>query len=370
MRKPKNPLHFAVTVGINRYPFFGNLKRARGDADEFAKWLRDPKGGGLDPANVATVIVDEEKEKLPDEIFSQQAVPTSAQVFDALQKFCEKVDAYFKDDKHDANDWYKTRLYFYVSGHGIAPGPKDAALLMANASPNRAGENISCSQVLTVFGKSQLFHEVVIFADCCRERFPENFLGGVPLTFKDRKKGQVLTVLGCATYFGDIALEPTQEAVGEDDDPDKLRGYFTQALLEGLRGQAIDDPTTGEINSNSLARYVRQRVKNLTESRRNPQQPTMEADPAEPVIFRIPKTTKAKTLPKHQVKLKFVTPFQGKALLYDGNIKKIGEHRVADGEWVVKLANGLYQVTAEGGASIFQDGGLFSVLGEEREVEL
>src|SRR5262249_22089201 len=55
-------------------------------------------------------------------------------------------------------------------------------------------------------------------------------LGDVPWTRTPRDNGAVRTAFGCATFFGDIALEPS-EAVGDETDPDKLRGYFTQALL-------------------------------------------------------------------------------------------------------------------------------------------
>jgi hypothetical protein len=37
MAKPKNPLHYGVAVGINRYPDIRHLKRAKGDAEEFCQ---------------------------------------------------------------------------------------------------------------------------------------------------------------------------------------------------------------------------------------------------------------------------------------------------------------------------------------------
>jgi hypothetical protein len=326
--------------------------------------LIDPDGGGLSPDNVTTVTADDAT--LPDGVPREQAIPTRTEVFNALYTFRRAVDDHVKDNPED---WEKTRLYFYISGHGIAPEPKDAALLMANAGRDWYGENISCSQILSFFGECQSFREVVVFADCCRERISNAPLGGVPWTRISGDNGSVQTVLGCATYFGDIALEPTGEAgqgVGGEDDPDTLRGYFTQALLEGLRGQAAD-PATGEINSKRLAEYVKPRVEDLTRHRPHPQEPTMDLDPASPVVFGA-----GKPIEEYQVRLTFVTPFQGTALLLNGKNEEIDEHVMPDGDWVVRLANGIYQVIAEDQAAgvNLRKGGFFRVWGEDLNVEL
>jgi hypothetical protein len=42
-----NEHHYAVVVGINRYPGIRDLQAARRDAEDFANWLRDPSGGAL-----------------------------------------------------------------------------------------------------------------------------------------------------------------------------------------------------------------------------------------------------------------------------------------------------------------------------------
>jgi len=359
-----NPLHYGVVVGINRYPDLNPLKRAKGDAESFGAWLTDPHGGGLPPQNVELVVVEDAQ--MPDGTLRENAVPTRNEVLSALHRFRKTVNDHI--DQHP-DEWKNTRLYFYVSGHGIAPGPRDAALLMANASPEWAGENLSCSQLLSFFGESQTFHELVIFADCCRERLANAPLSGVPWPLDARDNGSVLTALGCATHFGDIALEPDEEMEGETD-PDKLRGYFTKALLEGLWGQAVDGTNNGEVNSNSLARYVRQRVCDLTKHRRHQQRPTMDSDPAEPIIFRqdFPGVSEV----KHQVRLQFVTPFSGKALLLNGIGDVIAEHQVPGDEWVIALTNSIYQITPENaGAEVhFRNDGFFKVWGEERDVQL
>jgi uncharacterized caspase-like protein len=351
-------LHYAVVVGINCYPDIRHLNFARQDAEAFARWLQEPHGGGLPKKNIGVVKATADARR--GQTRREQAVPTRARVFKMLYKFRKEVDAHLEEHPED---WEQTRLYFYFSGHGIAPVPRDAALLMADAGSDWYGENISCAKLLDFFITNQPFHEIVVFADCCREYVGNAPLGDVPWTLVKRDNGHVLSVLGCATYFGDIAYEPSPE---ENANPDQQRGYFTQALLEGLKGQAVDDPITGVIDSNSLANYVRQRVQDLTEHRKYPQKPEMPTDPAAPIIFR------QQAQPQHEVRLKFVTPYAGKAQLHNGHNDCIGEHEVAEGEWVKPLANGLYQVTPKDGVTgvKFRNDGFFKVWGEPINVEL
>jgi uncharacterized caspase-like protein len=355
-----NPLHYGVVIGINRYPDIRHLNYARGDAEKFTEWLTNPEGGGVPRQNVITIVVDDVRMK--DGTPREDAIPTRAEIFKALYKFRKDIDQHVNGHPED---WEQTRLYFYVSGHGIAPDAKDAALLLANAGPDWYGENISCARLIAFMTKNQPFREVVVFADCCRERVPNAPLGDVcpPWTLVERDNGHVLSILGCATYFGDLAYEPLDAEPGE---PDKLRGYFTQALLEGLKEEAADTKT-GVIDSNTLAAYVKLRVLDLTKDRPYPQKPTMDADPAEPIIFRPP------ALPvevKHKVWLEFVTPYEGKAELWD-SAKAISEHDMADGAWVERLTNGLYEVRPAVGSSIqLLNSGFFRVLGEDKHVKL
>ena len=198
-----NQWHFAVVVGIDKYPAIRDLKFAKGDAEEFAKWLEYPQGGALPKGNIAKVVAD-----VPDGTPREDAIPARIEVIKELRKFRDKVDNHIKENP---DDWELTRLYFYVSGHGIAPDPRDAALLMANSGPEDYGENIACSLLLDFLLKNQPFHEVVVFADCCRERVTGAPLVGLPWTNTERDNGQVLKVVGCATYFGDLAYEPSEE---------------------------------------------------------------------------------------------------------------------------------------------------------------
>lgn len=372
---PKNPLHFGVVVGINRYPDIRHLRLAKGDAEKFAEWLLNPAGGGLlsqqdegtllPGGHVGTIVVDDAN--VPDGMPRENARPMKKEVFQKLHEFRKAIEQHVEAHPED---WSKTRFYFYVSGHGIAPDARDAALLLADAGQEAYDENISCDRLLSFLGKRQPFREVVIFADCCRERVGSVPLGAVPGTLGNKDNGSVLTAFCCATYFGDLAYEPP---VGED--PDTQRGYFTQALLEGLGGQAAEPPGDGVIDTNTLAKYVKQRVRDLTKQRKQ-QEPKMESDPASPIVFRPAGPPGGRALAglpvpvEHEVRIEFTTPYRGKVALRDTDNKILHEHHTADGDLVVSLPNGLYEVTTEEAQTAFPKGGGFRVLGYKKHVQL
>lgn len=373
----RNELHFAIVVGINRYPGLRNLRLAKGDAEKFAEWLLDPAGGGLpsdqDPqrklpaGHVIKIVVDDAS--VPDNVTPEQARPVRKEVSLAFHQIRKQVEAHVASNPAD---WHRTRFYFYVSGHGIAPDARDAALLMADASQEAYDENISCDRLLSFLGKRQPFAEVVIFADCCRERVGNVPLGTLSGTLGDGDNGPVKAVLCCATHFGDLAYEPPA-----DEDPDQQRGYFTRALLEGLGGQAADPPISGEINSNTIAKYVKQRVQDLTKHRQWQQDPNMQADPAAPIVFRAASSASTGAAPMsdtpavHQIRIIFVTDYQGKVELRDSANEVLHTHDTATGDLVASLPNGLYEVTPQPPGDVhFKKAGNFRVLGESKNVEL
>lgn len=357
-----NENHYGVVVGINRYPGLRDLRFARNDAQAFANWLKKPDGGNLPSENVKLITVPDKD--LPSGTPREKAKPVREQVEDALytlRKICEKHIG------EHPEDWEKTRLYVYVSGHGIAPEPEEAALLMADAGSDWYGRNFSCAKYLSFFEKAQFFKELVFFADCCRERITNAPPTGPTWTLVEGNNGSITKVVGFATSFGELAFEPEWE---ENIPPDEMRGYFTKALLEGLGGQAVDDPNTGEINSVNLAKYVTQRVKRLTKDLKYQQVPTVRVDPAVPVIFGYVDPDK-KAL-GHLVTINFVSGYAGIVDLLDGDLKKIASHDSQNGPWEIRLINGLYlvQPAPSPGPNPFIKEGIFSVLGGDRHVEL
>jgi hypothetical protein len=361
-----NDLHFAVVVGIDNYLGIRDLKFATQDAQAFAEWLKDKDGGAVPNENIEIIVTDTAYMSSIKNVFDAQ--PTASDVHKAIKKLRDIVN---KSISTSPENWYQTRLYIYFSGHGIAPVAKDAALLMANASPTDYGENIACSLLIDYLLKNQPFKEIVIFADCCRQRIAQSApLGGFPGTPSLQNNGQVFTFVGYATYFGDLAHEPTPT---EQMTPDEQRGYFTRALLEGLKGGAPINKA-GMIDSSTLSVYVKKRVEELTKNKpRGPQTPTMEGDMgSDPMVFLHPKIGNIE-INTFDARLIFVSSFFGKVELHNGNNNVIGYHdNTINSDWNIKLPSGLYRVTIAGtqdGAS-FRENGYFTIWGENKNVEL
>jgi len=351
-----NEGHYAIVVGINRYPEFKDLNNARDDAIDFSNWLINPNGGALPQENVALITVPDHQ--IPDGTPRNQARPVRDQVEDAMHIFNRRCEDQVLDNPLV---WKDTRLYFFASGHGIAPIPREAALLMADASPELYGKNFACSRYIEFQQKAQYFKELVFFADCCRERVTTAPLLAPTWTNVNNQNGEVLTMRGYATHFGKLAFEEEDP----DEDPNNLRGYFTKALLEGLEGKAVNS-TTRVINARSLEDYVTERVQELTDKR---QKPHFLGDSG--IVFRkdvpIDEITNAQT---QKVRISFPAGFTKKVNLLDGFHKLVASTVAGQGPWEVPLGQGFYRVKLEDGSSPFATGGFFQVLGEDSHVQL
>jgi hypothetical protein len=218
------------------------------------------------------------------------------------------------------------------------------------------------------FQKEQVFRELVFFADCCRERADDANISGPGWDKSARQNGQVLTLRGYATIFGELAFEPQ----AQQQDPDLLRGYFTQALLEGLREHKAVNPATRVIDSVSLTDFVTERVRVLTASFPKPQTPAITPDPASPrIVFKqnIPTEVVDKVI-QHRVQLTFPAGFQGRVQLLNGTRTVVATSDVGDPVWKLKLDKGIYRVQLPDGTSPFKTSGYFEVFGEDAHVDL
>ncbi|MBK7828413.1 caspase family protein [Nannocystis sp.] len=235
-----HPGHYAVVVGIDHYKEFRHLDHAVADADAIADWLAD-KGG---------------VEHLKRVIQTAPEKPIEKDVYDAILAWRVHVSERVKTG---ALAWQSTRLYLYVSGHGYSPSGTDAALLTGEARDADLW-HVSLAKLRQALNRSQDFHEVVVFADCCRDE-----LRDAPETQGPRwrravnpRRGETRWLFWLAAAFNSKAYEATNgQSRGTDDDG---HGHFTRALLEGLYGAAANG---GVIDSNGLAIYVEARVPEL-----------------------------------------------------------------------------------------------------------
>src|SRR5438552_825981 len=122
--------HYAVVIGLSRYPNLGDpppadLEGPENDADAVAKWLTDPGPGGLPPANVKIL-----KSR------GYNAPPDAAPTRDIIAR-----DAFLWLDQLAKNNQQQgkrrtvgTRLYLYASGHGFSPRYRQGCLLAGDAA--------------------------------------------------------------------------------------------------------------------------------------------------------------------------------------------------------------------------------------------
>jgi hypothetical protein len=345
----KNPYHFGLVVGIDRYPdiTLGHLRHARRDAKAFYHWLTDAdEGGSVPPAHCELLAVEDND--IPDGTPRKRAIPACDRIDLLTKTMGDRGDALYASDR---KAWEQSRLYYYVSGHGLGKGTNDAMLLAANAGSDWLGLHVSCDRVRQYFARLQSFRELVIFADCCRDEKPSVEVRPLPYDRGlSRNRGGVWTAVCFGARPGEKSLEPPQA--------DDRRGYFTEAVLGGLKGGAA--PRGKEINAVNLADYVGLAVRESTQER---QRADIQIAGDRPLVFR-----PAAPAVVYKVVLCFGA-FAGQVQLKDGDLQNIGAARVvARGEeWEVALPTGLYVIEAvPAEAAALAEKGQFMVLGDCR----
>lgn len=345
-----NDRHYAVVVGIDKYPKIDPLNGPVNDAKNFRDWLVDAAGGGLDPDNVRLVISDPAV---------ADARPVQDEIDDALLEINDRA----RQAIGDSNEAFlRSRLILYVAGHGIMPSDGDGALLLANARSGAYSRNIELRAYADWYKKAGLFAQVIIYADCCR-----NFWAaarGTPPTMDDpaRPNGDVAYLIWYATGVGRYSYEDTDPSIP----PDQRRGYFTTALLDGLRGGAVAG-ADGAITARALLGYVSDRVaKAVTASNKRYPQKVSPVGTLEDVVLA------STTVPRHaHVTIRFPDGFTGAVELEqpDGSREP---YDPAAGPWQLDLPPGRYGVVLAGteDGSAFAGEGLFRVTGDDRDVTL
>ena len=361
-----NDLHFGISVGIDRYPGFPgrDLGSARRDAAAFYGWLTDPTGGGLPADNARLITVD-------DGVGFRSAAdgrPTIGEVNVAMRDLNSRIREQLSTGRAD---WSRTRIYLYVAGHGIGPGHGESALLMADSDVHTLNNCMELSRYAGWYLRCALVHEVIVFADCCREltQAPDEPIG-VPFTTCQLAPSGTKVLLAYASRLGTQAWEPASA-----DERDRARGYFTVALLDGLRGRAPGDPRTGLITAATLAGYVYGEVERLTSG--NVPYPQRGEWPADLVvansIFFGP-AAGAQPGPHFTATIHPPAGQRNALVLLDEDEAVHARWQPGDPvPWVVGLEEGLYEVrsdTAEATETALAGEGLFRLRGGDRDVRL
>jgi len=249
-----NELHFAVVVGINCYPGMDRrrqLTTSRDDAENVASWLYDH--GKLPDENIEMVVATDAEESAFDNKYLRSR-PICAEVFTRLQLIHDKVQDL------NAKDRQRTRLYFYAAAHGLMPEGGLGAVIFADSSPSRnywGSGYLDIEKGRLSYKKHTYFAEVLLLSDCCRE-VNKSLQPASDWPFTARYQTTPRTFVGYAT-------QPKQRAGARlpnrpAERKEAARGFFTAAILEGLKGAARHDVNTGILDSSQLTEYVKDRV--------------------------------------------------------------------------------------------------------------
>jgi uncharacterized caspase-like protein len=354
-----NDLHFGVAIGINRYPGIKDLEHARSDAEAFFKWLTNPEEGGVPPEQAHLIEATQDEEKLFASIYD--ARPLRHEVDHTLLQFHKELRERLRSEPSRRRE---TRLYLYVAGHGVAPSGGRGALLFADAEPAEDywGGHLDLLQYELFYEKCGIFREVVLLSDCCRE----TFAGIPPATqpFRECTRPEIATrvVVGYATAMADKAGEPISADVSEVNG----RGFFTKALLAGLRGGPAH-PTTGVVDDEGLASYVRKTVTELAAEVGYEQAAEIRPSGERLVLTTVP-------VRQYRIELLIPDDWPGDEILL-GRADEAGDaapfdswRGVGPARWVVELPNSIYHVRSTTGRTIKTE--VFVVEGASRNVEL
>lgn len=128
------PNHYAVVVGIDRYPARRPdkplLQYARNDAIAFYEWLTSPNEGGVDPHNANLILATDAEQS------GGAGRPVRKEVIDSLISIHERVF------ERGRSEWPESRLYIYLAGHGVAPQRGRGALLFADFKSQGEGRDM------------------------------------------------------------------------------------------------------------------------------------------------------------------------------------------------------------------------------------
>lgn len=300
----RNHNHYAIVVGINEYEHVGpTLQGAVLDAADFRDWLTAEDGGNL-PDDADHIL--------------ECNVPQDG----TRPQLGEIVDLFAKLFRPEDDRLIGERLYIFLAGHGVGETMNDASLLAADHKGATYAKQVAATQFAERFAQVGLFHEIVVFMDCCRNEgkdYPEpwNPFGGDsdPLAASRCRR-----LYGFATGHG---LKAREKDFSGDSAAPNVRGIFTTALLEALR-------QAGPWDSQSLSRYVANRVGELKDAH-SPQEAKFPI--CEDIVIVSPREV--------TVRIHLLNPTDDFDICFGGDHRtpiNVERSETSQGVWEVKLA--------------------------------
>lgn len=312
---PQHPRHYALVIGIDHYPKFRSLSGACKDARDFYSWLLDTSaGGGVPEENVELVL------SAPDPVR-----PIHEEIDDALERILLEARRISSAE----------RLYLYFSGHGLARSNFGADLCLAKWSKRRRAMALDSMNYLNLVMGCGYFREVVFLMDCCRVR--EVRSTALPSTIELPGPGDDApasrSFVGYATEFMNAAYEAD---AGGNGTTDEVRGHFTVALMQALKGAAADAP--GGVKASRLKEYLEIHTPLIAASHNHVQKPeVINGLPArrEPVF--------GSALPSEQptgfaIIIAFQSGREGEIVVEDGQLHELKRGDATTGPWRVPVS--------------------------------
>jgi hypothetical protein len=309
---PEHVSHYALVVGIDDYPRFRSLKGARKDAEDFHAWLTNlDDGGGVPPANVELVLSKEDPVR-----------PIHEDIDDALEKILSKA----------GRDGGEKRLYLYFSGHGLGRTNSGVDLCLASWSKLQRARALDSSRYLDLLMGCGHFQEVIFLLDCCRVReIRANALPpGIELPAPGDSAPACRSFIGYATEFMNAAYEAETSQAGD------VRGHFTRALIEALKGAAAEQG--GGVRASKLKEYLEVNTPLIAKANNHFQKPEVVNgfNSIEEPLFGHAKPRPS--VPDLTVNITFTSVANGEAVVEDGQLRELKRGVVDTGPWRIPVS--------------------------------
>jgi uncharacterized caspase-like protein len=269
---PDTAWHYAVVVGIDQYPAIDNgrydLSCPLLDAQRMEDWLTSKQGGNIDPARVKVLTRSIPKGRNPPvPVFDE----INKAILECAEDFVDRRKQELPSEAARKAAWQTSRLYLYISGHGMDGDGDDAVLITANATRSSMN-HISTRNVVNRLKTGKVFAELIVLADCCRDLSGVN-VQDLPWDLRNYMgyNDPILprTFIAYASRNRKKAFEVPSGAAIQNS-------IFTQALLEGLEGGVSGTC----VESRNLERFLYNYVPKLAEQYKLPDQnPEIRADP-------------------------------------------------------------------------------------------
>lgn len=240
--------HWAIAIGINQYQFFQPLSYAQADAQTLWQYLVDEAGWSADECLLLT--------DTSPPISDQSTYPTKENLLDWFDEWCHApVNV---DDS----------LWFFFSGYGVTLDGEDY-LMPSQGNPDEIRETGISVRTLFTTIKESAAKNVLVLLDINRSQGGQAGAKVGVQTLELAQKMGIATVLSC--QVDQFSYEASS----------LNHGLFTAVLLEGLRynqGKTLE----------SLERYLRSHLPELSEHHWRPVQIPLSAIPSSASNYKLP----------------------------------------------------------------------------------